>query len=249
MEWAEYRREWRRRAFSGTLFRAELAAGLAALALSPLGANETWGPIVSWLPTVLFAVVAAGLCLYGCVRAPYSMHEEVRKERDQLQDRLRAKLAILGLVEETEPAQAADRAVRYYSIRVKNTGGEYLRDCLAKLTALSGKESGPRTKFLPIGMCTQHQYWEGRPGGRFDLRPEEEKHVMLACLDERQENSETRLLYESEDYPNPIPRNDIYELAIHVYGAPTAASAQYRMEVVDGYLCVTEMAAARAFGK
>jgi hypothetical protein len=244
MEWAEYRREWRRRAFSGNLLKAELIAGLAALALAPLGASERWGPIVSWLPTLLFAAVAIGLGIYGCVKVPYSMHEELRKERDSLRDRLAAKVAIVGLIEETDPANATDYAIRYYSITVKNIGGEYLRDCLVKLTALSGREGGPRTKFLPISMRTQHQYWEGRSGGRFDLRPEEEKNVMLACLDERQGNSEIRLFYETDSYPSGIPRNDVYDLTVQVFGAPTAPSARYRMEVVDGFLRVSESDAA-----
>jgi len=241
MEWIEYRQEWRRRAFSGNLVKAEVASGFLAVLLAPLGANAVWGPIVSWRPTILFAVVAVGLCIYGCVRAPYWMYEELRKERDQLQDRIKPRLAIRGLIQDTEPAGVTGHAIRAYAVTVKNVGNETLTNCLAKLTELCGRQSGERRQFLPVGMITQHQYWQHRTGGRFDLRPDEEKNVMLALLDERQESSEIILLYETDEYPKGIPRNDVYDLTIQAFGAPTPPSARYKMEVVDGHLRITEI--------
>jgi hypothetical protein len=79
-----------------------------------------------------------------------------------------------------------------------------------------------------------------RDGGRFNLRVGESKFIEVACLDERDPNSEIALRYESNAYPNTVPRAD-YSVVLSVYGGGRPASRRYRLYVdARGYLKFVE---------
>ncbi|HEY4646880.1 MAG TPA: hypothetical protein VIH25_11440, partial [Steroidobacteraceae bacterium] len=73
-----------------------------------------------------------------------------------------------------------------------------------------------------------------------NLRVGESKLIEVACLDERDQNSEIVLRYESNEYPNTVPRAD-YSLVLRVYGGGRPASGRYRLYVdARGYLKLVE---------
>jgi hypothetical protein len=89
MDWKEYRSAWRKSACAGALGRAQAVSGILALVFAPMGI--WWRPLgdaMSWLPTLAFAVALVGLLVYGFLRAPHRLHQEVEKERDDLQEEL-----------------------------------------------------------------------------------------------------------------------------------------------------------------
>lgn len=121
--------------------------------------------------------------------------------------------------------------VRRFKLRVRNTGGETLDNCLVKLTDLRGSDDVQRA-FVPIGLVTEHQHYQRRPGGKFNLRPGEDKLIWVASLDERRPAGEIQLYYEASNYPNMLAR-DNYSLEITAYGSPTPHTKCYRMYVTE----------------
>ena len=140
--------------------------------------------------------------------------------------------------EVTDPADAEGKALRGFRIKVKNIGGSDLENCIAKLENINrtdGKEF--RNLFLPVGLKTQHQRLENRQGGPFNLRSDEEKYIEIVYLNELDPGSEIALQYETNKYPNLIPRGD-YVLSIGVYGGGPAVKARYRIFVDEnGIFC------------
>lgn len=150
---------------------------------------------------------------------------------ERTQSRIRIKLGNGSSFEETEPANANGAAIRYFSIAVTNDSDQSLDNCICKLIrmkAADGREF--RNIFLPIGLLTQQQHLQGRPGGTFNLRPGETKYVRVASLDETQAGSEIVLAYENPRIPNCVPRGD-YVLTLGVYGASRPVERDFRLLV------------------
>ena len=134
--------------------------------------------------------------------------------------------------EMTHPADAAGLALRTLRIEVSNAGQEALQ-CLAKLERMERSDGKPfGNSFLPIGLSTQHQEGEGRTRGLFNLRAGEKKLLSVASLNEADPSAEIRLHYETDAYPNPVPRGS-YRIGISVYGGHKPATINCRL-YVDG---------------
>lgn len=156
---------------------------------------------------------------------------------EKTQAKIRIELGNGPPFDETEPAGARGAAIRQLSIAVTNDGNQSLENCICKLVqmkAVDGRDF--RNCFLPIGLSTQQQQLQGRPGGVFNLRPGETKFVRVASLDETQTASEIVLAYENLTIPNCVPRGD-YVLRIGVYGASRSVEQLFRLLVgADGRL-------------
>ena len=101
MEWREYKQAWRRRAFAGSLGKAQAYTGIFALLLSPLGLWwKPFGDAMSWMPTLIFAVALACLLAYGFLKAPHWLHKAVERERDDLREELTRADRIEGILVE-----------------------------------------------------------------------------------------------------------------------------------------------------
>ncbi len=144
----------------------------------------------------------------------------------------------------TDPYRATENegpSVRKLRIEVTNTGTQTLGGCLVKLDELRSIDNSEFVAaYVPIPLLTQHQAGEGRPGGRFDLRPGESKLVEVALLDERNPKSEIVLAYETQHYPNGIPRGT-YEILLSAYGGPAATKRRFRLAVYQGKLTLTDL--------
>jgi hypothetical protein len=134
----------------------------------------------------------------------------------------------------TEPRDSASPSWRYVRIKVTNTGRKNLGNCFVRLEDV---KAGDRSvnMFTPIGLTTQHQALQNRPGGPFALRGGEHKFVEVAALEERQHAGQIMLRYETKDYPNTIPRGD-YTLIIRAYGGNAPCERTFRLFVEDGRL-------------
>lgn len=89
MEWRDFRRAWVRRTFSGTLGRAQAATAILTFCLAVLGIFwQPAGELLSWLPAICFGAIFVGLLVYGFFRAPFSLFQDLEKERDALSDEL-----------------------------------------------------------------------------------------------------------------------------------------------------------------
>ncbi|MBA2591377.1 MAG: hypothetical protein H0U97_03580 [Gammaproteobacteria bacterium] len=131
----------------------------------------------------------------------------------------------------TEPGGAKGHAVRGFRVRVRNAG-THDYECLAKLEEMTRPDGTPfENAYLPVGLKTQHQKEQKRPGGVFNLRSGESQLIEVAYLDERDANSEIVLQYETDD-PNCVPRT-AYSLTVRVYGGGKPAEGHYRL-YVDG---------------
>jgi hypothetical protein len=105
--------------------------------------------------------------------------------------------------------------------------------------------------YPPVGLITQHQLWQGRAGGVFNLRGGELKYIEVARLDERDQNSEIELQYETVTqknqegqmlYANRIRRELApYTLKIAVYGAGAPPFKIFSLSVQGGQLTMTEL--------
>ena len=155
-------------------------------------------------------IVEAGLTIEYCRESPYEV---------------------------TEPAESSGHAVRIQRIKVKNVTNGAFDNCIVKLEEMRRADGGAfNNAFLPVGLITQHQRMQGRTGGDFKLRAGEEKYVEIAFLDETIPDSEMRLLYETNQYPNLVPRTD-YILRLRAYGGVQPVQAFFRLYVSeDGYL-------------
>lgn len=132
----------------------------------------------------------------------------------------------------THPADASGLALRTLRIEVSNASHEALQ-CLAMLEHMERSDGKPfSNSFLPIGLSTQHQEGEGRARGPFNLRAKQRKLVCVASLDETDPSTEIRLHYETDAYPNLVPRAS-YKLRISVYGGHKPATISCRL-YVDG---------------
>lgn len=139
--------------------------------------------------------------------------------------------------EATEPAGSIGHAVRFQRIKIKNITNVALDNCIVKLEEMRRADGVAfNNAFLPVGLITQHQRMQGRTGGVFKLRAGEEKFVEIAFLDETKPDSEIRLLYETNQYANPVPRTD-YILRVKAYGGNLPVETFFRLYVSeDGYL-------------
>lgn len=127
-------------------------------------------------------------------------------------------------------------STRLFRVEVRNIGATSLEGCLVKLDDLRATDGREFVAgYVPIALRTQHQAGEGRPGGRFDLRPDEFKLVEVASLDETVLNSEIAMRYETTQYTPLIPRGH-YELVLGAYGSPTPTRRRFRMWVEAGRL-------------
>lgn len=131
--------------------------------------------------------------------------------------------------EETEPAVATGKALRYFSVGVRNTGDVHLQNCLVKLIAMKAIDGRPfKNVFLPIGLLTQQQQLQERRGGEFNLRLGETKYVRLASLDELDDAAEIALPYEAPRLPNLVQRGD-YLLTLEALGGDVPERIQIRL--------------------
>lgn len=139
--------------------------------------------------------------------------------------------------EVTHPADAKAHAQRFLGVGVKNNGPEHIDSCLVKLERIKAADGRDfKNVFVPVGLVTQHQLLQKRTGGRFNLSPGETKYVWVACLDEAKAESEIALQYETDKYPNLIPRGS-YIVTLRAYGAGDPAEAVLRLFVDSaGYL-------------
>ncbi len=122
-------------------------------------------------------------------------------------------------------------AVRLVRFQVTNRSRRESFECLAKLTAMvraDGKSFN--NAFLPVALATQHQVGQERERGAFNLRGGESKIVELAWLEESSPASEIRLVYETLNYPNSVPRAH-YHLTVVVYGAGKPVEAKLQLYV------------------
>jgi len=89
MEWRDFRQAWVRRTFSGTLGKAQAATAILAFCLAVLSIFwQPAGEMLSWLPAICFGAIFVGLLLYGFLRAPFSLFQDMEKERDVLSEDL-----------------------------------------------------------------------------------------------------------------------------------------------------------------
>lgn len=139
--------------------------------------------------------------------------------------------------EVTHPADAKKHAQRCLCVGVKNAGTEHIPNCLVKLERIKAADGRDfKNVFVPVGLVTQHQLLQQRTGGRFNLSPGETKYVPVACLDETTSDTEIALQYETDKYPNLIPRGS-YLLTLRAYGAGSPGEIVVRLSVdSNGYL-------------
>jgi len=174
----------------------------------------------------------------GWIKNTWSLWDKFKQNRPQ---KVEAGLTIYyqkaAPYEVTEPAGATGHAFRYQRLKIKNITNTTLDNCIVKLEEMRRSDGVIfNTAFLPVGLITQHQRLQGRTGGLFKLRAGEEKYVEIAYLDEANPNSEIGLQYETNQYPNSVPRNN-YILRIKVYGSNQPLEAFFRLYVdEDGYL-------------
>ncbi len=137
----------------------------------------------------------------------------------------------------TEPAGSSGHAVRFQRVKVKNVTNTSFDDCIVKLVEMRRADGVAFSNaFLPVALITQHQRLQRRTGGRFKLSAGEEKLVEVAFLDETKPDSEIGLLYETNQYPNAVPRTD-YVLKLLAHGGSQPVEAFFRLYVnEDGYL-------------
>ena len=142
--------------------------------------------------------------------------------------------------EVTEPADANSHSFRGVRIKVTNMGDDDC-SCLAKIVEMKRCDGSPyKNSFLPVALKTQHQKKQKRKSGQFNLRAGESKFIEVAYLDETDQSSEILLQYESEEYPNMIPRA-AYSIKILVYGCGKPAEGDYRLYVdARGFLKIAE---------
>lgn len=139
----------------------------------------------------------------------------------------------------THPAATKDHAWRCQRIKLKNNTKVNFEGCKVKIEKMKRADGKDFTNaFLPICLTTQHQKLQKRKGGVFNLAAGEEKLIEVACLDELASESEIRLQYETNEYPNPVPRRD-YILKIIAYGGALPTIGYFRLYVDDsGFLCL-----------
>ena len=180
------------------------------------------------------------LCIFGVrfVLAPYTIAKEdaekiyrQQREIDELQDRLKPRLVILGVVYETEPSQAISfpniPCIREAKIQVRNTGAEILRGCLVKLENLTSD--------------AWHQHKWGQSvlkTGQFTLLAGEDRLIDVARLDEKVVEQEIMIQFESA--PPPVPWNDTYYFDIVAYSESPPDSKKFKLYVDDGRLTMEE---------
>lgn len=141
--------------------------------------------------------------------------------------------------EQTEPAGAAGKALRYFSVAVKNTGQIDLDSCLVKITSMKAIDGEHfENVFLPIALITQQQQLQGRPGGRFHLRCGETKHVRVVAMNELDETSEIVLAYEDPNIPNLVRRGS-FQITLEAFGGDQPSKMLLKVSVgPDGVLRV-----------
>jgi hypothetical protein len=139
--------------------------------------------------------------------------------------------------EVTHPADTKSHAQRCFGIGITNNGSEHIDNCLVKLERIKAADGRDfNNVFVPVGLATQHQLLQQRKGGRFNLSPGETKYAWVACLDETKSDTEIALQYETDKYPNLIPRGS-YLLTLRAYGDGNPAEIVLRLFVDDkGYL-------------
>jgi hypothetical protein len=139
--------------------------------------------------------------------------------------------------EVTHPADAKSHAQRCFGIGITNNGSEHIDSCLVKLEHIKAADGRNfKNVFVPVGLATQHQLLQQRKGGRFNLSSGETKYVWVACLDETKPDTEIALQYETDKYPNLIPRGS-YLLTVRAYGGVSPVEIVLRLFVDDkGYL-------------
>jgi hypothetical protein len=115
--------------------------------------------------------------------------------------------------------------VRRYLISVTNVSYKDLK-CLAKIVDLRDN-LGTEFAFLPVGIRTEHQRYQGRTGD-FNLRSGEHKMLEILTMDEANLNSEIQILYERPDIvPSFVRRDRKYVLEIAVYGAGSPVKKRF----------------------
>lgn len=78
-----------RRAWRGKLLHVEAVVGLLLLIAIPIAA--TWRPDIAnlnWIPLAVFAIIFAGVLVYGLVTAPFYIANEMQNENVKLQNKL-----------------------------------------------------------------------------------------------------------------------------------------------------------------
>lgn len=144
----------------------------------------------------------------------------------------------------TDPLRTVEPGIRLIRIRIKNEGVENLNNCLVVLESLTDKD-GNEGFFTPIGLITQHQRMQNRRGGVFNLRPDQFKYIDVAYLDERKDDSEIMLQYETVtsniQYANTLKREyGPFKLRIGAYGAGQPIKKEFTMWVDGGRLRMIE---------
>ena len=135
----------------------------------------------------------------------------------------------------TEPASGPEKVIRFLRLEVTNPNVIVLDNCLVELEELI-YPNGSKGYYPPIGLITQNQSLENRWVGPFELRGGQRKFIHVASLDERVNDSEILLRYETDKAANPIPRTtrlSPYKLKIKAYGGGTPVPRSFLLYVDD----------------
>lgn len=173
-----------------------------------------------------------------------------------LEGKIEPTLAFTDITYDTEPAiedifygntgnieEKQSHSFKTCRIHIKNTGNDHLDKCHVQLVGLEDSNKNRRTKFLPIGLSTEHQTHQERTG-RFSLSAGQEKIILVASYNEKSGNVPIALRYEQpidgEQYPNTIPSDLEWHLTIEAYGAASPVSKQYKLFVNDDGCLILE---------
>lgn len=190
-------------------------------------ALHAWSPDLPALPTWELAI-AIVLLLSG-----WWLLQRVVALETELEPNLEFVFGNGPPFEITEPMNSPGQALRFFRVKVANTSIQDLPNCLVMLDEVrtSDGQIYPN-RYVPVGLTTDHQLLQKRKRGVFNLRGKQYKFVVVACLDEKNPNSEIGFLYENDTYFNTIPRGS-YFVTLVGYGGGLPIRKQFNLSV-DG---------------
>ena len=211
---------------------------LGSVVLFVIGIYEAFR---AWLPSYGIELpilptweVAIGLVLLFLVWWLLQRVVEVEKE---LEPNLEIMFGLGPPYEITEPMNAEGHAQRFFRIKVANTSTKHLDNCLVMLEEMKTEQGQIYpNRYVPVGLTTDHQLLQEHRCGVFNLRGEQYKFIVVACLDEKVSDSEIAFMYENDKYANTVPRNN-YQITLVAYGGGVPKRKKFNISVDEkGFL-------------
>jgi hypothetical protein len=191
-------------------------------------------------------LIWVGLAVGSSWFAAYKVWGSEHKQILELEERLRPKIKVLGMIEHRD----SFNGVRTFEMEIKNDSEDELTNCLAKVTAINlfkmnpdGAQdySAPYIRHLPLALRTAKNV-DRDGGGPFHLRARETKKIPIFSRQDGM-GKDLQLNFEkgAPEFLKHITMISTCDLEITIYGAPNPPKEKIHLAVETGVLRATRV--------